>query len=257
MVFSRSGAWVAAFAASLVLGAQASAQLIVATPSSPNGWFESLDGVAGASAGITNTYARSGNGSAQIKLADALNSEADWVRTATGNYFLATLSTLSYEWYRSSASTANGIIAPNFALEMNDGKFLVYEPYYNNNLLVQPTNSWQPTNALNGTFWFTGNGTGNCALYGAFQSLNFFNTNCYGGTGSVKSFALYMGYAYAGTFDAAVDNVSVGRIGEAATTWNFETDTVVPEPASFVLLAAGLVGVAVVRRRARRFLDVS
>ena len=246
-------------AGSALFAMQAGAQIV--TPTNPQGWAGSTyygsngnDPGTGASAAITGKYARSGNGSVQLHLDDALNSEADWAMTFGGgaSYGLSSLSALSYDWYRSSSSTANGIIAPAFALNMTDGTYLIYEYAYNH--AGNPTEDiWSTENLLTGNWWSTGNGQGSCARYGAFNTLSFFNSTCFGGTGAFNTLDAFIGYAYAGTFDGAIDNVVMKVTGGPSLNANFELDktSVVPEPASMVLVAAGLLGIVAVRRRKR------
>ncbi|MBK8527650.1 MAG: PEP-CTERM sorting domain-containing protein [Rubrivivax sp.] len=255
--FSKFG--LSVIAGSALFAMQASAGII--TPGNPLGWAgytyygsTGTDPGTGASAAITGTYARSGNGSAQLHLDDNLQSEADWAMTFGGNasYGLSSLSALSYDWYRSSTSTTNGIVAPSFALGMTDGTYLIYEYAYNHT--GNPVaDVWTTENILDGIWWSTGNGTGSCARYGAFTTLSAFNTNCFSGDGSFDTLDMFMGYAYSGTFDGAVDNVVMTVVGGPSLNANFELDqtSVVPEPVSFALVAAGLLGIVAIRRRKR------
>lgn len=233
---------------------------VVVTPSNPHGWTGTTYGPTytspgiDASAGITQSYARSGNGSVEIKLGDAAHNEADWSMDFSSGHSLSSINALSYDWLRSSSSTNDGSIIPAFVLYMSDGSGLVYERAYNASGNA-PQDTWTTENILNGKFWSTGNGTGNCANYGAFQTLSYFNTNCYGGNGSVTGLDMFMGYTQAGTFDGAVDNATIGFEGGEATRYNFEADgqSTVPEPSSMALLGTGLVGlVPMIRRRKKR-----
>ena len=262
MSFVRSGA--IGVAASIVIACvPLAAQTIVVTPSNPQGWagttYYGPGGTGsgtGAFGGITTAFPHSGNGSVEISLADAVNSEADWALTfAGGPYALSSLSTLAYDWYRSSTSTVNAPgLMPAFALSMSDGSYLVYERAYNATDDA-PVDQWVTSNILNGTFWFTGNGSGSCGVYGAFQTLSKFNTQCFGGSGAVSGLDLFMGYAYEGSFRGAVDNVSYA-FDTPDPTFNFEVDagiSTTPEPATMSLMAFGLAGMAGagIRRRKR------
>ncbi|MEO7359624.1 MAG: PEP-CTERM sorting domain-containing protein [Gemmatimonadaceae bacterium] len=247
-------------ALSAAFSAGLAAQTVVVTPSNPQGWSGATYGPTftspgvGASVGITSTYPRSGSGSVEMGLATAQDNEADWSMSfSNGGYSLASVTTLAYDWLRSSSSTTNGIIMPAFALGLNDGRYLVYERAYNQ-AGNAPADAWVTSDILNGNFWFTGNGTGVCGSYGAFQTLSYFNANCYEDTAVVTSLTAFIGYTQAGSFYGAVDNVSFGVDEGTPTTWNFEPDasSVVPEPASIVLFGAGLAGVAAVRRKRRQ-----
>jgi hypothetical protein len=240
-------------AGSMMIATTGGAQTV--TPSNPQGWMEETYGVSGASAQISGTYARSGNGSVRIQLADNLNSEADWGMTFGGgaSYSLSSLSALSYDWFRSSSSTTSTLLAPAFALRMTDGEYFVYEYAYNH--VGDPAaDTWTTENLLGGNFWFTGNGTGTCDRYGAFTTLAAFNTACYGGQGAFDSMVMFMGYSIAGTFDGAVDNVVMTVTGGPSANYNFELDqqSVVPEPSTYALMAAGLLGVFAAARRRRQ-----
>ncbi|MDQ2890182.1 MAG: PEP-CTERM sorting domain-containing protein [Gemmatimonadota bacterium] len=237
------------------------AQTVVVTPSNPHGWSDSTyygptasHTGTGAFAGITTTYPRSGAGSSEIRLNDAANSEADaLMEFSSGGKSLSSITALQYDWYRSSTSTTDGPIMPAFALHMSDNSYLVYERAYNATGNA-PVDTWTTENILNGTFWSSGNGTGVCANYGAFQSLSYFNTNCYAGAGSVTGLDIYMGYTQAGTFYGAMDNPTVGFNNATPTTWNFEPDavTATPEPSSIALLGTGLIGLVPMVRRRRK-----
>jgi hypothetical protein len=138
---------------------------------------------------------------------------------------------------------------------LSDGKYLIYERAYNLSGDA-PVDSWETSNILNGTFWYTGgSGTGVCSTYGAFETLSYFNSNCYNGGATVTSLTAFLGYTQSGSFYGAVDNIAFGAENFGPVIWDFETDAptdVVPEPASMALLATGLAGMAAARRKRRQ-----
>ena len=88
---------------------------------------------------------------------------------------------------------------------------------------------------------------------GSAAKCGNFNFN---GNATVIGFSTGVGSGWDGTFDGAVDNVSFKTSGmQQARTFNFEVSgqSVVPEPSTYLLMAAGLgfVGVAARRRKTR------
>ncbi|MEO7083005.1 MAG: PEP-CTERM sorting domain-containing protein [Gemmatimonadaceae bacterium] len=223
-----------------------SAQTVVVTPSSPQGWMSATYGPsAGAFSGITTTFARSGTGSAEIRLSDEGNSEADWLQNFATNRALSDITAFSFDWFVSSSSTTPAFTTPAMALMLSNGNYLVWEGAYNGYSGGAPQNTWVSSDILNGNFWYTGSGAGECGYSTTYQSLALFNSDCLGGTGQVSGVDAFLGFGYVGkSFDGAVDNISYGFAGAKPTTFNFEPDspTVTPEPATMSLMASGLVG---------------
>jgi hypothetical protein len=233
--------------------ASLSAQTVVVTPSSPQGWASATFGpsptfvspYAGAFSGITTTFARSGTGSAEIQLNDEGNSEADWFQNFASNQALSSLTAFSFDWYVSSASTTPAFTTPAMALMLSNGNYLVWEGAYNGYPVSAPQDAWVSSDILGGNFWYTGSGAGECGYSNVYQSIAAFNTDCLGGAGEVSGVDAFLGFGYPGaSFDGAVDNISYGFGGAAATTYNFEPDaaTATPEPATLTLMAFGFVG---------------
>ncbi len=212
-------------------------------------------------AGITTALPRSGNGSIQFNGPTGQSYKADFEHylAAPDRFTLSSLQSFGYDWYRSSTSTAPNHLAPSVRLILSDFSYLVYEPALNgtpkNTIFAQPTNAWQ-TNVFgdNGYVWWTAEGTqlaysiadwktGRTAANG--RSLN--------GSATVIGFSTGVGSGWSGSFDGAVDNVTYQTSAmNQATTFNFETQSVVPEPSTYALFATGLVGLLVVRRRRQR-----
>ncbi len=243
-------ALVALLVSGLAFSAGAQTQEIVVTPSNPQGWTTLIFG--NANGDWDTTHPRSGNGSARIAMNDASSAGVDHYNELAPQS-MAGLSRLSYDWYRSSASTSSAVLSPVFALFMSDGDFLVYEREQNAPGAA-PTDVWVTENVLGGAYWrYTlASITGDCGHRAMFTTLSDFNTQCYGGNAQFVGFDMWMGGVGPGSFDAAVDNLTYA-IGGDAVTYNFEADAVVatPEPASIALLITGLVALVPVARRRR------
>ena len=209
-------------------------------------------------AGITSALPRSGNGSIQMNGPIGQSYKADFEHYfATPNQFtLSSLQSFGYDWFRSSTSTTSSHFAPSLRLRLSDFSYLVYEPALNgpskHSLFAQPTDAWQ-TNVFgdNGYVWWTGEGT---QLAYSIADWKAGRTTANGrfldGSAVVIGFSTGIGSGWAGSFDGAVDNVTYKTSAMAqATTYNFETSSVVPEPTTYALFATGLVGVLFVRRR--------
>ncbi len=223
----------------------------------------------GSTVGATGDYARSGNGSAFFKSIDGGTSKADFeyfFGDTTGKT-LGNITSFGYDWYRNGASANPAVQMPSMRLYVDadgntattgDQGFLIFEQVYNGATLA--TDTWHSTDIFN--------------YFGAGQSANLWQrrfspgttVNEYGVTlqewiaGEVTTGGLVfssssvvfglsfgIGSGWAGNFEGAVDNVRIG-FGGSETTWNFETDGVIPLPTAAGLGFAGL-GLMGLRRR--------
>jgi len=213
-------------------------------------------------AGITSALPRSGNGSIQFNgpsgQVSPFTYKADFEQYfATPNQFtLNSLQSFGYDWFRSSTSTTSNHLAPALRLILSDFSYLVYEPALNgtpkNTVFAQPTDAWQ-TNVFgdNGYVWWTREGTQLAYSIADWKAgRTTANNRFLDGSAVVIGFSTGIGSGWVGSFDGAVDNVTYKTSAMAqATTYNFETTSVVPEPTTYALFATGLVGVLFMRRR--------
>lgn len=217
-----------------------------------SGWHYNnvrVDGIVG----INTNYARSGNGSAFLETKpvgpSTTNSKADieFFKNPTvnsnGNFWfgpnsslgrLADLTSLSFDWYRDSASTNNAVQHPALRLLIASANgtsgYIVFERAYNS--LPTPTDTWTTddifANKSTYNMWSTG------SLPGAFS---IFNTTLHQWMNSSADYHVVGVSAGVGSgwgyFRGAVDNITFGFNG-ANTTYNFEA---VPEPATMSILA--------------------
>lgn len=220
--------------------------------------------------GITNTYARSGNGSVEMNTLGA-SSKADIEFLANpvqfaGNFFATgslgllsnlNLSGMGYEWYRNSTSTADPNLHPSFRILIdrdgdlsttNDRGGLVYERVYSaggpvatdtwvSESITGSTKEWNFGLGLGNEFELPGTGT----PYNPLSDWQTFMPNAV-----VIGFSSGVGSSW-GPFSGAVDNIRFG-FGTDSTTYNFETIAEIPTPAAF-MGGSVLMGMLMTRRR--------
>ena len=212
--------------------------------------------------GITNDYARNGNGSVLMQTTigpGGASSKADIEVLATGieiggNFYatsslgtLGNLTSLTYDWFRDSSSTNSPAQHPVVRILVDaDGDLntttdrggLVFEQAYNGNNV--PTDSWVAEDIFS---YNTGNGA-NLWTFGAgmaFAQEGYGNTltDWQAGVGTIDSDTAILGFSMGvgsgwGPFTGAVDNFSYSINGGSSGSSNFE---VVPEPDSANLVA--------------------
>jgi hypothetical protein len=238
--------------AASALGGAAQAAVTVVTPTS-GGWnnlpFESR---LGATAEITDTAARSGNGSLELT--------GDRTRFATGAiypnaastklYDLSDVSSLTFDWMIAPGSTNpyNADYTPALRLHIfdagsNSRKELIWEGAYNGVYGAQTNPGNWYTSGVNDKFYITGGNVNQgktIADWASFLDTGSFVAGISVGNGSGAG----IGY------HAFADNVTIATLN-GSTTYNFETG-VVPEPATWAMLITGFgaVGFSMRRRKA-------
>ena len=270
--------------AMMLLASSAGAQVIV-TPSNPQGW--GLDPVRaplnGGVQAITSEKPRSGAGSLSMSITNDGNSRTGFALFASGggNFgALSQMNRLGFDWL-----TATTLQSPTLRLYLNidnpagGSPLLAQYAWYADNAIngSVPLNSWTTTNLVDGDnqnnfflrlFGPSGQVGTDCAASSRFsdfndhmQSTSAWQSACNGGAGKLdfstaKVIGIGVDYgSFPGdgltNYKAFADNVTIGFGDAPATTYNFEPNTTVPEPASFALMGAGLVGVFGFARRRR------
>lgn len=229
-----------------------------------NSWYQANVG-AGSTVGITTDYARSGNGSAYFNSTQGDSGKGDLLYTfgsGTGvaPVNLSTLNSVSFDFYRSSASTTNATFAPVLRLGMlKNGAFagtLVFENVYQQQL-ASPVDSWTTltANLNNGIFWATNTllGPTFASANGGQKTLAQWIADNGNATLSVYGLEIGIGSGWNGEFYGAVDNVQIDFSGGRSLNSNFEVAAsgAVPEPATWgmMILGFGMMGASVRYRR--------
>jgi hypothetical protein len=232
-------------------------------------------------AGISTQFARNGNGSLAFNLTqgpggNSSKADVEFFNTAAangnGNFAptsslgtLGSLSSLSYDWYRSSGGAANQWLHAVVRLQVFDANtgangYLVFEREVNRNdfggaFAAAPVDTWVSEDIMSGDYrlWATGgslpnnlNGTNGVAQYYDARRLSEWMSQF--SDYLVVGLSLGVGSGW-GSYTGAIDNVTFGFSGNN-TTYNFEVEgQVIPTPLAGVMGGAGLMLVGARRRR--------
>ena len=220
--------------------------------------------------GVNTNLPRSGNGSAwfngtQGPAGNSSKADIEFLNapggTLTSMGTLGTLTSLSYDWYKSSVSAASQHAVLRLYVDAdgnmgtaNDRGYLVYERAYQTNNSV-PTDQWNTDDLMSANLWQVRFGFGNFDTSPNWKPVSVWGsasgytpTTPANGLHLDQNTAIYGLSAGIGsgwnTFVGAVDNITIGFNNADPTVFNFE---VVPEPASLSLMALGAL--ALIRRR--------
>lgn len=241
-----------AAAAFIALPALAFANTIVVSPTTPNGWVFSNTDNSGtnASGAFVNGPGTPplGIGSAQFTVGDALSSEILYsLTTPYQGQAVGTLTGFSYDYYRGSPVGTGSVLEPSLQLAIYsptgtyEGR-LVYEPYLAG--LATADTTWALANTNLGSGWWASHSSTTCSQSSTCSWATISADYANDVVGAIL-FKAGSGWA---SFQGNVDDLTISSSGAAGdTTYNFEP--AVPEPASFAVLGAGLLGLLMVRKR--------
>jgi len=257
---------------------------IIVTPSNPSGWAEANARDGGVSI-ISGDQPRSGSGSLDQFLLDngsggGNSSKTDYeifspdttyaagegFKTTAGGFgLLSDMSSLLFDWYRDSSSTAANHLTPAMRLWLWDpdaggphgtSYFVIWEGVYNDYPVSGgpvPTDTWTTEEEMADDFFWRIPQFAN----GVWQGIGWCNSNptqCFdfdntlgdwgfGANTVVFGINTGLGSGWAGSYQGYSDNVTIGF--SEPTVWNFELDqlpstTLIGLLGIFVLLSAGL-----------------
>ncbi|MHA6723326.1 PEPxxWA-CTERM sorting domain-containing protein [Sphingomonas sp. RS2018] len=231
-----------------------------------NAWYQANVG-AGSVVGITTDYARSGNGSAYFNATQNDTGKADLVynfgsATALAPVALSSLSSMSFDYFRSSASNTDPNFAPVLRLNMQKngvfaGSLVLENVYQQQTTAAVDTWTTLTANLNSGIFWATNGSLGPtfADANGGQKTLAQWIADNGNSTLSVTGLEIGIGSGWTGSFYGAVDNVNVNFANRSVAS-NFEVaqTAAVPEPATWAMMMMGFgaMGFALRRRKAAR-----
>lgn len=251
----------------VAMGLAADAQADIILPGALGNWgnYSSIDAVSG----ITGTYPRNGNGSIEMRI-PATTAQARWWWDNPTPLPLAQFTGASYQYFRDRVSTNDAIQAPAYGLyvdndcswsTINDGAYLVYEPYYTKGGNV-PTDTWVTESITPASvFWQSPAGAPGPSYlplteYIAGQAPADIVVS---GDACIMGVTVLAGTGWSGEFRGAVDMVTLTVNGASVLSDNFEltaTPSAAPVPvptssAGGVAAISALLGLAAAWRRRR------
>lgn len=229
-----------------VFALSANAVVIEVMPSSTD--WGSGDG----NSAITDTVARSGNGSLEL--------DGDRTRFfGLGNPFdpssnigkLSDLSDFSFEWLiaGSSLSDLGADYTPALRLHLWDGSQrseLIWEGAYNGTYGNTSRDTWYSSDFTD-NFWQFQSGVGVTAIYdrGLDDWKGLYSADAY-----ISSISIGVGSSVGNNYKAFADNVSLQFTGNESRTFNFETAaSVVSAPATATMLGLSLLTLLIRTKR--------
>jgi hypothetical protein len=246
----------AAVALAISAAASAHANVVTVTSGSPLWVNPASENSNGGSSTITDTMARSGNGSLEMTGDRTRMFGLGNPYSAASNLgLLDQLSRLTFDWALSQSGTAyNADYTPALRVTVFDQGVrseLIWEGVYNGTYGNTTRDTWY-SSGVNDLFYRNIAGQGVTLNSGSQVNMSLAGweaSNYYSDAAYIAGFSVGVGSGASAAYLAFADNVTIDLKG-VSTTYNFET-TQVPEPGSLALLGLGLVGAAAARRKQR------
>lgn len=211
----------------------------------------------GATATITGTMPRSGDGSLEMA--------GERTRTVMGGLYgganlglFDQLSSLTFDWAiaGSSVATLHPDYTPALRVTVIDGGVrseLIWEGAYNGTYGNTERDTWYTTGTDDLFYRFSG---GAVTLEGGAQVnmtlQNWQDSMYFSDAAYISAFSVGVGGSAGDGYRAFADNITIDLAGEV-NTYNFELTAPeeVPEPGTLALLGLGMIGAAMARRKQR------